>query len=93
MTKRPFHTGSLKMNSDGFAAFTGATWLTSPFWLQFAQPIYQVILAAMGFALLVLTLRLKWMDIKIKRATLAEIEANLTEVAREQIREDAHDAT
>lgn len=65
------------MHSDGVGFATAGTWITSPIWLEFLEPTYQGMLALLGFILLLLTIRNKWLDLKIKRATLAEIASNI----------------
>lgn len=64
------------MNSDSSSAIAGALGLTSPFWLTFLNPAYQVVIAILGFVLLILTIRNKWLDLKIKAATLRELSAD-----------------
>jgi len=68
------------MTSNGASAVAGALGLTSPFWLTLLDPAYKAVVAAMGFILLVLTIRNKWLDLKIKAATLREIAANVEEI-------------
>lgn len=68
------------MSSDGLSALAGTLGLTSPFWLTIFDPTYKFAVAALGFVLLILTIRNKWLDLKIKAATLREIEANVEEI-------------
>ncbi|MEM7722480.1 MAG: hypothetical protein AAF376_08905 [Pseudomonadota bacterium] len=58
------------MHSDGVVYTAASAAITSPLWVDLLDPAYQLILAIIGFAVLVLTLRNKWLDGKIKSATL-----------------------
>ncbi|WP_282129256.1 hypothetical protein [Roseobacter litoralis] len=69
------------MQSNGASAVAGAAGITSPVWLSFLDPFYQVIVAGLGFILLLLTIRNKWLDLKIKAATLNEIKAGVEHIA------------
>ncbi|MEP1612657.1 MAG: hypothetical protein ABJL72_12145 [Roseobacter sp.] len=62
------------MHNDIVSVSTAGTWISSPFWMEYLEPTYQALLALGGFILLVLTIRNKWLDLKIKRAKLAEID-------------------
>lgn len=64
------------MQSDTAAAVAGSAGITSPFWLSFLDPAYQAVLSALGFILLLLTIRNKWLDLKIKAAALRDIAAS-----------------
>lgn len=64
------------MHSDAAATAAATAGLTSPFWLSFLDPAHQVVVTTLGFVLLILTIRNKWLDIKIKAVTLREITAN-----------------
>ena len=61
------------MHSDGVATATGGSALTAPLWFQYIDPLFQFLIAAMGFFVLVLTLWNKWLEIKLKRRALQEI--------------------
>lgn len=68
------------MSSDSAAAVAGTLGLTSPFWLTLFDPTYKAVVAAMGFVLLVLTIRNKWLDLKIKAATLRKMAEQVAEI-------------
>ena len=50
----------------------GTVAVTNPIWLNFLQPGYQVVVGILGLAVLILTIRNKWLEIKIKQKTLKE---------------------
>lgn len=62
------------MHNDGIAAATGSVGLTAPLWLQYVDPFFQVLISAFGFFVLVLTVWNKWLEIKLKRAALHDIQ-------------------
>lgn len=58
------------LTSTPVSAGTGLTALTMPFWGTFVQSGHQAILAVLGLVVLVLTIRGKLLDNKIKRLKL-----------------------
>lgn len=62
------------LRGDAAAVLHGGAWLSSPFWLEFIDPYYQFALAALGLLVLILTAYNKWLDSRIKRETLKELE-------------------
>ena len=48
----------------------GAAAVTNPIWLNILQPGYQYTIGALGFVMIILTIRNKWLEIKIKQNIL-----------------------
>ena len=58
------------MQSDAAAATAGGAGITLPIWLQYIDPFFQLLIAALGLFVLVLTVWNKWLEIKLKRRAL-----------------------
>jgi len=61
------------MSNTAVAATTGTVALTFPAWGQFVVPAHQITLAALGLVVLILTIRAKWLEIRIARETLRKL--------------------
>lgn len=60
------------LGNNAVAATTGTVALSAPFWLNLVSPAHQVAVAILGLFVLVLTIRAKILDLKIKSAALRE---------------------
>jgi hypothetical protein len=59
---------------DGVTTTLGAGMLLAPAWMDWFSAVYQWALAVGGFAIIVLTIYSKVLDIKIKRQTIEDHE-------------------
>ena len=57
------------------AGVAAACGITAPVWLRMLEPAAQAIMAALGIVVLILTIRGKLIENRIKRAELAQQEA------------------
>lgn len=62
------------MDSNAFAAGTGVAGVTAPVWLSWVSPAHQFVMAVLGLAVLILTVRVKLLEMRIKAAHLREAE-------------------
>jgi hypothetical protein len=62
------------MHNDAVTAVAGGAGLTAPFWIHFFDPVFQFLIAALGFVVLVETVWNKALEIRLKRAALKDIE-------------------
>lgn len=63
---------SINQAQEAAPYIVGTVAVTNPIWLNLLGPGYQVIVAVLGLAVLILTIRNKWLEIKIKQKTLDE---------------------
>lgn len=62
------------MDSNAFAAGTGVAGVTAPVWLSWVSPAHQFVMAVLGLVVLILTVRVKLLEMRIKAAHLREAE-------------------
>ena len=62
------------MQSNGISGVLGGFGVTIPIWFAHVDMAFQAIIATLGFFVLVLTIWNKWLEIKLKRAALEEVE-------------------
>ncbi|RWR09697.1 hypothetical protein [Paenirhodobacter populi] len=62
------------MDSNAFAASTGVAGITAPVWFSWISPAHQFVVAVLGLVVLILTIRVKLLEMRLKADHLREAE-------------------